>query len=259
MTNKRVNDHSAGPRLVAHRGYAAHHPENSLAACEAALALGCRYVEIDIQLSADGVPVLLHDLNLARTAGTDILITDIDSGRLGQYDVAEHQRLGPDVPFTPLPTLAAYVELLQRWPAASSFIEIKEESLSHFGRDFVIERLLQALHPIIDRCIIISYDTSVLRHIQTLAVCPTGWVLTRYDAGHRQTAVELKPDYLICNHVKTGDERLWPGNWCWMLYEVTDAALALRLYRRGATLIETMAIGELLEDRRLRHSGDGVR
>jgi glycerophosphoryl diester phosphodiesterase len=253
MTTKTVKPGLVGPQLVAHRGYAARYPENSLAGCAAALALGCHYVEIDIQLCADGVPVLLHDQNLARTAGADILITDVDSRTLSEYDVAERQRLGPSVPFTPLPTLAAYVELLQQWPAARTFIEIKEESLRHFGQSLVAERILASLQPIIERCIIISYDTAVLRHVQALAACPTGWVLTHYDATRHQSALDLAPDYLICNYRKMDDADLWPGTWRWMLYEVTDAALALRLCHRGATLIETMAIGELIKDLRLRH------
>ncbi|MGF1546037.1 MAG: glycerophosphodiester phosphodiesterase family protein, partial [Thiotrichales bacterium] len=52
--------------LVAHRGYALRYPENTLPAIEAALAAGARYVEIDVQLSADQVPVLFHDRSLMR-------------------------------------------------------------------------------------------------------------------------------------------------------------------------------------------------
>ena len=82
-------------------------------------------------------------------------------------------------------------------------------------------------------------------------------MLKRYDPEHRQLAHELRPDYLICNHTKIADSELWPGNWHWMLYEITEAPLALQLVRRGATLIETMAIGDLLDG--LRNSvGNGA-
>lgn len=238
------------PILVAHRGYAARYPENSLQGCEAALRLGCQNIEIDIQLTADGVPVLLHDLNLSRTADQDINITDIDSDRLAPYDVAERQRLGNDIPFTALPTLAAYVKLMQQWPAARTFVEIKEESLAYFSREYVIRQILAILAPVIDRCVTISYDIEVLRQIQALAACQTGWVLKRYDTAHQALARQLCPDYLICNYQKIADSELWSGNWQWMLYEITEASLALDLFRRGAALIETMAIGDLLEDLR---------
>jgi glycerophosphoryl diester phosphodiesterase len=246
------------PVLVAHRGYASRYPENSIIGCEAALELGCRHIEIDIQLSADAVPVLLHDQNLLRTANIDSNIFTIDSSTLNKYDNAEHQRLGPDTPITPIATLENFVALMERWPTAHSFIEIKEESLATFGHHVVIKETLARLGPILSRSIIISYDVEVLRQIQTLASCQTGWVLKRFDTQHRQMANELIPDYLICNYMKLGDLALWPGDWQWMLYEVTDAALALELYRKGAAYIETMAIGELLQDQRFAHYRDKV-
>ena len=52
------------PELVAHRGYALHYPENTLIGIEAAIRAGARYVEVDVQLSADKVPVLFHDRTL---------------------------------------------------------------------------------------------------------------------------------------------------------------------------------------------------
>lgn len=63
------NEDGAGRRLpnalpghlVAHRGCAARYPENTLAAVAAALQEGACCVEVDVQLSADRVPVLMHD------------------------------------------------------------------------------------------------------------------------------------------------------------------------------------------------------
>lgn len=47
--------------IIAHRGYHAKAPENTLASFEAAVALGVDGIETDIRLSADGLPVLYHD------------------------------------------------------------------------------------------------------------------------------------------------------------------------------------------------------
>ena len=57
-------------------------------------------------------------------------------------------------------------------------------------------------------------------------------------------AEALAPDFLFCNHTRIPDPStpLWPGPWQWAFYEVTDPALALDLARRGATLVETMAL-----------------
>jgi glycerophosphoryl diester phosphodiesterase len=48
-------------RVCAHRGCSSTHPENTLPALRAAVALGCEQVEFDVRLSADGCPVLMHD------------------------------------------------------------------------------------------------------------------------------------------------------------------------------------------------------
>ena len=54
------------PTVIGHRGAAGTHPENTLAAFEGALAQGAQILESDIQSSADGVPVLLHDPRVDR-------------------------------------------------------------------------------------------------------------------------------------------------------------------------------------------------
>lgn len=54
-------------RWIAHRGGGAAAPENTLAAFAAGYAAGFRAFECDVQLSADGVPFLLHDATLTRT------------------------------------------------------------------------------------------------------------------------------------------------------------------------------------------------
>jgi len=48
---------------------------------------------------------------------------------------------------------------------------------------------------------------------------------------------------------------LWHGPWKWVFYEVTQVKLAKELAARGATLIETMAIGEMLKNPQLRRGG----
>lgn len=62
------------PRVVAHRGASDIAPENTLAAIRAAVHVGADAVEIDVQRTRDGVPVLFHDENLART--TDMAAHD---------------------------------------------------------------------------------------------------------------------------------------------------------------------------------------
>ena len=79
------------PLPIAHRGYSARFPENTLAAFAAAYDFGVLAVETDVRLSSDGVPVCLHDASLerlarseksvARTPLSDIRQTLSDAGR----------------------------------------------------------------------------------------------------------------------------------------------------------------------------------
>jgi glycerophosphoryl diester phosphodiesterase len=92
------------PLISAHRGFSAAAPENTLAALRAALTAGADVAEIDVQLSRDGVLVLMHDRTLERT-------TD-GAGPLRERSLAELKRLdagswfGPAHRGEPVPTLA---------------------------------------------------------------------------------------------------------------------------------------------------------
>src|SRR5437016_10954345 len=55
------------PPVIGHRGAAARAPENTLAGLRCARELGCRWVEFDVRLTADGALVLCHDARLDRT------------------------------------------------------------------------------------------------------------------------------------------------------------------------------------------------
>lgn len=69
-------EHS-GPIPFAHRGGASDAPENTLPAFEKAVALGYRYLETDVQVTADGVLVAFHDNDLERTTGRKARVSEL--------------------------------------------------------------------------------------------------------------------------------------------------------------------------------------
>lgn len=69
---------------IAHRGASAYAAENSLAAMRVAAELGADFVEIDIRMTADDVPVVIHDGSLRRTHGIDGDVSDFTMGELRQ-------------------------------------------------------------------------------------------------------------------------------------------------------------------------------
>ena len=103
----------ATPLLIAHRGASAEAPENTLAAFRRALALGANGIELDVQLSRDGVPVVFHDPTLARLTGR--------RGRIARLTRQELQTVR--VRGEPVPTLAEVLALPRRHAVVQ--IEIK--------------------------------------------------------------------------------------------------------------------------------------
>ena len=64
------------PKVIAHRGASAYAPENTLAAFREARRRGAAWVEIDVKLTADGVPIVMHDSSLKRTMGVDRMVAE---------------------------------------------------------------------------------------------------------------------------------------------------------------------------------------
>src|SRR2546428_3387763 len=81
---------SRRPFVIAHRGFGAQYPENTLVAVRAALDLGVDYVEIDVQETRDGKLAVFHDYRLDRICGV--------SGRVRDTRFAGMKRLNPTIP-----------------------------------------------------------------------------------------------------------------------------------------------------------------
>ncbi|HFD33365.1 MAG TPA: glycerophosphodiester phosphodiesterase, partial [Gammaproteobacteria bacterium] len=80
------------PIFIAHRGYAAAYPENTLIALDAAFQAGTEYVEVDIQLSADHIPVLFHDRDLQRLCQQSGAIQDYTFSQLEKFNVTDSEK-----------------------------------------------------------------------------------------------------------------------------------------------------------------------
>ena len=236
------------PALMAHRGYTARYPENSLEGIEAALQAGARLIEFDTHMSADEVPVLFHDAELQRTTGAEGCIFDKSLTELQRLEANECHRLGEAFSGVRIPTLQAFVQLLAKWPDATAFVELKRASLQHFGIDRFVQRTLEVLHPVRQRSVIISFSREALIEARAQGAGSIGWILEGWDEQIRRTADELAPDYIFCNHTRIHPDSamLWPGPWCWVLYEVVTVEHALELAARGAHIVESMAVVEML-------------
>ncbi len=75
--------------LLGHRGYSALAPENTLAAFQALVQRGIPGAELDVQLSRDGAPVVIHDFSLARTAGLEARVQDTPLQAIRELDAGQ--------------------------------------------------------------------------------------------------------------------------------------------------------------------------
>ncbi len=240
------------PLLVGHRGDMAQYPENSWPALCAAVEAGACWLEFDVQMCADGRFVLLHDADFRRTANDPRSVFELDAEACQRISVHEPARFGERFFPAPTPWLDEVLAWLSSYPEVRAMVEIKRESLQHFGRDVVVEALLGVMSSRCERCVLISFDAEALRLARKRVGLALGWVLFEFDAEQRRRAERLQPHFLICNHEKIPhNEAPWPGNWQWMLYDIRDPAQALAWARRGVGLIESGDICRLLKHPRL--------
>jgi len=148
------------PEIIAHRGNAIEFPENTLQSLASAVELGMRHVEFDVQLTADKVPVVLHDSDLQRVGGRPDVVHDTAWAQLSKMPVGENARFGRRFAYTYPPSLEQVFEAMDAWEGVTAYVEIKRASLRRFGREVVLQRIAQLLRPALDRCVVISFGAT---------------------------------------------------------------------------------------------------
>lgn len=237
--------------LVGHRGFPQCYPENSLVGIKAALEEGADAVEIDVQASADGEPMVCHDLNLYRVAKRRLSVSKLSAEELMQISVHEPKRFKQAFEPCPLPHLRQVVALVAEYTHAVLFVELKEEIFIRYSRKAFLDKVLSVLAPLKTRFVIISFDLECLRYVQELTAAPVGWVLRKYNRRSHHLLQQQPVDIVICDHHKLPSEPtpLWPGPWLWFIYDITDPAAVQPWRQRGVRYIETWDVKTLIQAR----------
>lgn len=149
------------PTLIAHRGYSAAAPENTLTAVRAAHQAGARWVELDVQLLGDGTPVIWHDSDVSRCSDGRGELASMTWRQAQALDVGSW--FGDRFAGERMANLEAMLALLNELEMGVN-LEIKVNK----GRDpitlvdAVLPMLLAALPA--ERCIVSSFDGAALAH-----------------------------------------------------------------------------------------------
>ncbi len=173
--------------IVGHRGSAAVAPENTLAAFRIAIDEGVDFVETDVQLTADGVPVLMHDPKVDRTTN--------GGGPLPRHTFAHLRSLDAGSWFSPefageqVPTLEEFTELL-RPSATRAFIELKGEWTAESVSEVIALLRSQNLTM---RVVLASFETFALEELRKQAPDFATIMLTReLDQSVVDYAIDLR-------------------------------------------------------------------
>ena len=218
---------------AAHRGASSYAPENTLAAFEVALAQGAAWLETDVQLTADGVPVLMHDTTLVRTTDARRMFPDRAPWRVGDFTLEEIRTLDAgswfDAEFAGerVPTLSELVALA-RGTEAGLLVELKAPA-RHPGIERAVIDELAAFPGYIahpgerSRLTVMSFDWEAMRAYAALSPrtpigllgAPPASALPRYAVWASQVnpgKKGLDPAYIEAAHSAGLDVNVWTVN-----------------------------------------------
>ncbi len=211
------------PWFIAHRGYRAKYPENTLVAFQAALEAGVQMIELDVVLSRDRKPVVIHDATLERTTN--------GAGAVGDHTLAQLKQLDAGGWFHPrfageqLPELYEVLDLADDRVFIN--IEIKPHAYEpHHPPDAVERQIIELIdkRKVMDRVLLSSFDLSLLQHLATLKHAPALGMISRNPADlqtlencQQLNVVSWHPNHQILTpeQVKTmhaHDIRVFPYN-----------------------------------------------
>ncbi|HEX8557149.1 MAG TPA: glycerophosphodiester phosphodiesterase [Pyrinomonadaceae bacterium] len=160
------------PLIIGHRGASADAPENTLAAFDLAFADGADGVEFDVRLAADGVPVVIHDATLERTALARARVEALTSRELSRVGAGEWFNLRHPAraraPYASerVPTLA---QVFGRFGARTLYVELKcEEPARRAPLARAVVELIRA-HGLSRSVVVKSFEHDSLREVKRLA------------------------------------------------------------------------------------------
>jgi len=112
------------PIVIAHRGNSGVAPANTLIALRQAIELGVDMIEIDVNLTQDGIPILIHDKNIENTTNGKGLVSSFTLAELKQLDAGSWK--AKQFAGERIPTLAEALELAKGHVHLS--VDLKDES-----------------------------------------------------------------------------------------------------------------------------------
>jgi glycerophosphoryl diester phosphodiesterase len=238
------------PQIIGHRGAAETAPENTLLSLRQAFADGACMVEIDVRLSADGIPVLLHDDTLDRTTSGSGPAGEWTAKALGALDAGLWK--GPHFRGEPIPTLGEVIQLCMDLGLGLN-IEIKPNPGQDEATAWVVADLLTAQWPdTLAWPLISSFRPASLMVLRRVAPhLPRGILFGHRPADWQDLVEQTEAVTLhLWEYAETPESvaALADGDQAIVMYTVNSVEAARRWLDAGATAVITDAPGRILRD-----------
>lgn len=225
--------------IFAHRGASGSRPENTLAAFSEAAALPIDGIELDVHLSGDGVPVVIHDETVDRTTDGSGYVKDMTLDELKQLSAG--CRFADEYYDERIPTLREVLDLFRDKPHKLN-IELKSDVFPYPGmREKVIAMVKE--FGIADRVILSSFDHVTLEAVKREAPeIETGMLFIEILADARAMAARIGADALhpaLPYAVREPGRRAAAEGTVLRVYTVNEPEHALMAREAGAQAIFT--------------------
>jgi len=196
--------------IAAHRGDRASAPENTVPAFEAAVLSGSDFLETDVQLSADGYPVLMHDTTVDRTTTGTGVVSDLTLAEIRTLDAGSWY--APEFAGIQVPLFDEFLDILVRSPEVTALVELKDEWTAD-----EVETLMGGIYfrGVQDRIVFAAFSPNTVTALQEVAPAIPRVILRRVlpvdpveVAGRygaiaimtRAAALEARPDAVAEMH-----------------------------------------------------------
>ncbi|KRE90354.1 glycerophosphodiester phosphodiesterase [Paenibacillus sp. Soil766] len=149
-------------QITAHRGSSEHAPENTLAAFHRAIQDRAGYAELDVQETADGVVMLMHDDNAQRTTGINKNMWEVTSNELKQANAGSW--FHKDFRDEHVPTLDEVISL------AKGHLKLNIEMKNNGHNVQLAKKTVELIqsHNFIKECTVTSFDAKLLHEVKAL-------------------------------------------------------------------------------------------
>jgi glycerophosphoryl diester phosphodiesterase len=179
--------------IIGHRGASAYYPENTMSAFRAAYEMGAEMIELDILLSKDGVPVVIHDESLERTTN--------GTGKVMEYTYKELSKLdagswfGDEHTGERIPSLEEVLQFAKGKVAVN--IEIKTEVVSNDLREGIEEKAYEIVkkYDMQEYVLFSSFDYRAIAHLKELDVNIAVALLYEKQQSNDKDPKELVENY----------------------------------------------------------------